>query len=402
MVFGFQKRATASNAALRVPIVRVAEPRCADDIDKSHLERFVATRITIEGSRRKRGKKPVLFDDPRSILLKMVESDLPTLLALRGTSKTMESFVNLKVKRHLQEKCETLDIVYPLQIRQGPSILTFGESLNWIGEYVKKLNVTVIPRLTDPNCFHTVRDIELEKSYWHMIAEKEFFGKDVAANDYGTSFETVLRSLPYVEHIEIILTPLPTTRFDDKGLQIDASLYSSETWHWCPLFDEWPAPQNEVGQAAVTHFPALMEIRFGFEEWRPVKLKKVTLTNLTFAGLLALSHDALWNMRVTKDAVATDPLARLQPFWTSIKTININMVSFWQLKDMPTDHRVRIGSKEYKLGITIVSRWLNTMNHWKIKWTKPTLDAEKSEMDGTNLISFDSVKGPGGLYFLLR
>ncbi|MCJ1434769.1 hypothetical protein MMC27_004139 [Xylographa pallens] len=395
MVFGFIKRATASNASLRVPIIRVTEPRCADDIDKSHLERFVATRVTIEGGRRKKGGRPVLFDEPRSILLEMVESDLPTLLALRRTSKTMESFVNLKVKRHLQERFETLDIVYPLQIRQGPSILTFGESLNWIGEYVKKLNVTVIPRLTDANCFQTVQDIELTKSYWHMIAE-EFFGKDIAGNDYGTSFEAVLRSLPFVKHIEIILAPLPTMRFDHKGLQIEASLYSSETWHWCPLFDECPAPESEVGHPAVTHLPALLEIRLGFDAWRPVKLKKVTLTNLTFAGLLALSHNALWSMRVTKDAVPIDPLAQPQVFWVYLKGgVNINMVSFWQLNDTSNDHCVKIKSKAYKLGMGILSEWLNEMNCRKLTWTKPTLDAEKSELNGTNLTGFVPVKGPG-------
>ncbi|MCJ1383722.1 hypothetical protein MMC17_006836 [Xylographa soralifera] len=394
MVFGFNRRANASNVSPKAPLV--AEPRRSDEIDRSHLEHFVApTSFTIEEGRRKEVLGPELFDKPRSILLEMIESDLPTLLALRITSKTMGSFVELKVKQHLQEKFETFEIVYPLQIRQGPNILTFGEGLNWIGEHVKKLNVTVIPRHTEPNRFQTVRDIELKKSYWHMVAQNELFTKNIAASDYGTSFETILRSLPFLKHIEIILAPPPSTVLDHKGLQINTSLYSSETWHWCPLFDEGPAPGNEIGKSAVSHFLPLLDIRLSLDIWRPDKLKEVTLTNLTFAGLLALNHDALWKMRVTKDSVPTDPMNPVQPFWRSLKAVNIRMIAFWHPKDMPIDHCVGAGSEAYKLGMTILSEWLDTINCQKLTWLMPTLTAEKSEMDVASPGTFVRVKGPG-------
>ncbi|MCJ1321235.1 hypothetical protein MMC15_006579 [Xylographa vitiligo] len=395
MVFNLSRRATASNALLRAPVVRVAEPRSADEIDRSHLEILVATRFVIEGGRRKGKKRPVLVDEPRSILLEMLDSDLPTLLSLRQTSKTMESFVDLKIKRHLQEKFETLQIVHPLQIRQGPSILTFGEALNWIGEYVKNLSVTVFPRHTEANCFQTVRDIELKKTYWHMIAQREFFSKDIAASDYGTSFETVLRSLPFLKHIEVILGALPTTVLDDKGLRIETSGYSSETWHWCPLFDEWPAPENETGEPAVTHLSPLIDIRLALDAWRPVKLREITLTRFNFAGLLAFSHDALWKMRVTKDGVPTDPMDPVKPFWGFMKGVNINMVVFWQTEDMPSNHRVKIDSEEYKLGMNILSVWLDRMNCRKIRWIKPTIAAEQDETEESHRIEFVSAKGPG-------
>ncbi|MCJ1285705.1 hypothetical protein MMC26_005046 [Xylographa opegraphella] len=388
MMFRFKKHKNASKASLRGQIV--AEPRFAEEIGKSRLEHLVVVRFTIEGGRRKGGSKAGLLYEPRSILLEMIGSDLPTILALRRTSSTMEQFVESKIQKHLQEKFQTLDIVYPLQIQQGPSLMTFGQRLNLIGEYVKKLNVTVMPSRMEANCLQTVKDVESKKSYWHEVSEREFFCKNIAASDYAASFETVLRSLPSLKRIEVILAIS-----DQKDLVNESAVSAGETWYWCPLFDEWPAPQNEAGTPAVTHLLPVMEIRFALDLWRPAKLKVVTLTNLTFAGLLAVSHDALWRMRVTKDATAVDPLAKVKPFWGYMKAVEVNMIAYWELNKQPGEYLVKKHGQAYNLGMVILSRWIEKMDCTKMTWSDLTIATANDVTAEVKLTGFSPTKGPG-------
>ncbi|MCJ1389822.1 hypothetical protein MMC18_002679 [Xylographa bjoerkii] len=403
MVFGFNRKATTSNASLKLAPARVAENLSIYVMGNSQIEGLLGRHgtelYTVKWANKTFKSKDGVYDEPRLTLLGMIASDLPTLLALRRTSKAMKQFVEEAVIKQLQKKFETFEIGYPPQIQQGPSILTTQEGLNWIGGYVKKLKVTVIPQRTIANLFQSVQDIKTREDNLHEMAQREFFPKSIATSGYGQSFETILRSVPFLQHLEIILAPVQTTMFDRNGLQIETTFYSPETWHWCPLFDEWPTPGNVKGKSAVTHLSPLMNIRIGLDEWCPVHLEKLTLTNLTFSGFLALYHDALGDMRVTKDAVFTIQMDPVETFWRSLRSTEISMVAFWELEDMPSDQRVKVGSKEYKFGLNLMSSWMGTNKCRKLTWLKPELTAQRDQKNVASPVKFVPAKGPSRFRF---
>ncbi|MCJ1397877.1 hypothetical protein MMC11_001073 [Xylographa trunciseda] len=411
MVFGFRKRATASDAldedtSLQLSSTHMAQPWSEYEMGKSELVHLVGRHslsiFTISWGGRTLQSKAETSAIPRLTLLKMLAPDLRTLLALRRTSKAMERFVELELKTQLSKKFETLELTFPPQIKEGPGMPTDDEGLRWVGEYVKKLNVTVLPRRTEANIFQTIRDVETQEKHLHDLTQRQFFHWKRGTGGYRESFEAILRSLPYIEHLELILAPTQTTLIDRNGLQIEKSFFSPETWYWCPLFDERPAPENENGISAVTHLSPMLDIRLGMDAWSPSKLRELTVTNLTFSGLLGLSHGGLNEIGAMKDGLITCGHFELPPWnnWKPLRVINIDMVVFWRMKDMPSNYRVEFGSKMYKLGLGILTAWMGSKTgSTKLTWLKPTLAGKPSEMNVASPVSFGRAQGPSRIWW---